>query len=257
MSNLLQPLLLSADSRRLFAVYHPAAGQPRAGVVICPPFLHEHALSYRLFALLGEALAAQNVAVLRFDYHGTGDSAGGDEEFTLDSARDDAVSALSVLRDRAGSLPMFALGVRAGALVGAALVEAVELQGLWLWQPVTEGAAYVEALRRRDDDERRSLIRYPNGGGMKDAGVRDTLLGFHCSEALLEQLSRARLQPDARWRRSVVLDAADGSAALTASRRIALGPALTAWADRIDMGHFPVPPVREVAKELAALAVSV
>jgi alpha/beta superfamily hydrolase len=257
MSNLLQPLLLDADSRRLFAVYHPAAGQPRAGVVICPPFLHEHALSYRLFALLGDALAAQNVAVLRFDYHGTGDSAGGDEEFTMDSARDDAVRALSVLRDRAGSLPMFALGARAGALVGAALAAAVELQGLWFWQPVTDGAAYLDALRQRDDAERHSLIRYPNGGGMKDVGVRDTLLGFHCSNTLLEQLARARLQPDARWQRSAVLDANDTANALTTNHRIALGPALTAWADRVDMGHFPVPPVREVAKELATLAVSV
>jgi len=251
MSAALQPLLLDTGARRLFAVLQPAVGHARAGVLICPPLLHEQALSYRLFALLGDALAAQGITVLRFDYHGTGDSAGDDAEFTLESARTDAAHALCVLREHTGGAPLFVLGVRAGALIAAMLAGETNVQGLWFWQPIVDGSAYLDELRRLDDAERRSTIRYPNGGGMKDSGQHETLFGFPCNAALLDQLAHARLAPDARWPRWLVLESAEHAATLAAPETLALGPTLRSWVEHIDMGHFPVPPVREIARELS------
>ncbi len=155
-----QPLLLDPAGRELFAVYHAPREPARAGVLICAPFLHEHARSYRLFALLGDALARLGVAVLRFDYHGTGDSAGLDTAFSLDGATRDAAISLAMLRERIGTVPITILGVRAGAFPACAIAAGSNAHALWLWQPVVDGAAYVARLRQADRAERASESRY-------------------------------------------------------------------------------------------------
>jgi len=245
-----QPLLLDTDARRLFAVFHPAAAGTRAGVVVCPPFLHEHALSYRLFALLGDALAAQGIAVLRFDYHGTGDSAGDDTAFSLDGARADAALALDALRAHIGAAPAIALGARGGAFAAAALAEK-DLRGLWLWEPIVDGAAYLQELRDLDRAERTSATRYPNGGGERVSPGDETLIGFACSATLLEQLNGARLEPRNGWPPVTLLERAARTTPIDTARRIELAPGLGEWADRVDIDHFPLPAVRELATRLA------
>ena len=71
--------------RRIFAVYRPASTQ-RAAVLVCPPFFHEHFLSYRLLSQIAERLATNGISSLRFDYFGAGDSDGESSEFSLDGA---------------------------------------------------------------------------------------------------------------------------------------------------------------------------
>src|SRR3546814_769555 len=69
----MQPFHFFAQERRLFGVLHPAVGSTRAQVLMCPPLLHEHTRSYRFFSQMAGRLAADGVACLRFDFHGTGD----------------------------------------------------------------------------------------------------------------------------------------------------------------------------------------
>lgn len=253
MSAALEPLLLAADSGHLFAAFHAPRAALRAGVLICPPILHEHALSYRLLALLGDALAAQGIAVLRFDYHGSGDSSGGENAFSLARAGADAERALAHLRQRTGAAPSIVLGVRAGALVAAELAKRAAIAQLWLWQPIVDGNAYLEELRARDLAERRSKIRYPEGGGLKDGVTDGSLMGFACAPEFFEQLGNARLGDDAASAR-VVLEPEGAEPAVRAAERIALPASVSAWSERVDMGHFPLPPVREVASRLAGIA---
>lgn len=252
MSAALQPLLLDGDDRGLLAVFHPAIGRVRASLLICPPFLHEHAMSYRLFAMLSDALAQRGISVLRFDYHGMGDSSGADAAFSLDGARSDARIALEALRSRMGGAAPVVLGVRGGALAAAALADTVPLRGLWLWQPVIDGAEYLAGLEVLDLEHRKSRRRYPNGGGERIAPGDRTLVGLPCSAALLDDLKSARIERGAKWPPVTLLEPADGPASFPGTRRIALATGLHEWVTRVDIDHFPPPAVRDLADRLAA-----
>ncbi|GAA0717901.1 serine aminopeptidase domain-containing protein [Dokdonella soli] len=249
----LQPQMLEADGRRLFSVLHSPEGRPRAGVLMCAPILHEHVRSYRLFALLGDALASHGVAVLRFDYYGTGDSGGSDAEFDLDGAASDAARALEILRGRIGDAPVIVLGIRAGVFPAVRI--AAQAQALWLWQPIRDGRAYLAGLRQRDADERRSTRRYALRAEARQIDYPDSLMGFPCSDALLVGLREA---PDPlSGAPPVPLAVCDRDAAAAAApptvTALELAPALTEWADQLEMYLQPVRPVQEVAGRLAAL----
>ena len=76
------PLYFQSQGAWLFAWLHQnePASQCHHGVIICPPLGYEQIHSHRGLRHLADALAAAGFPVLRFDYHGTGDSAGVDED---------------------------------------------------------------------------------------------------------------------------------------------------------------------------------
>ena len=81
-----KPRCFGPSARRLFGIYHPpaegSAGRP--AVVLCNPFGQEAIRAQRMMRVLGERLARNGHAVLRFDYFGTGDSLGDDIEGDLE-----------------------------------------------------------------------------------------------------------------------------------------------------------------------------
>ena len=65
------------ETRPLFGwVSRPAGGLARGGAILCPPMGEEGRAAHRTFRRLAEELAAAGIVALRFDYDGTGDSAG-------------------------------------------------------------------------------------------------------------------------------------------------------------------------------------
>jgi hypothetical protein len=243
-----EPRWLAAGGRRLFSVLHRPPAPPRAGVLVCPPLLNEHARSYRLFALLADALAAHGLAVLRFDYHGTGDSDGEDADFTLDSARSDSGEALGALRRAVAGAPLVVLGVRAGAIPAIHAATAGGAAALWLWQPCTDGADYLAELQARDAARRRA-----HPAGLRP-GEAQMLMGLRCTDALAEGLRAARLESCVPGAAPpvTVLDAAGGAAAPGPVRRIDLAAPLHDWIGQPGMGRFPRAPVHALAQRLAA-----
>lgn len=249
-----QPLLLDSAGRGLFAVFHATRQPPVAGVLICPPFLHEHARSYRLFALLGDALAAQGLAVMRFDYHGTGDSAGADAAFSLAGADIDGAIALQALRDRIGDAPINIMGVRAGAFPALSLATTHDVRALWLWQPVVEGATYLVELRQLDRVQRESQDSCSQDGSWPASAEDNTLVGFPCSAELFAQLEQARITSSPRIAaRVTVLDIETQASMFDDAGRLDLASVHGDWAVEVDIGHFLAAPVRELAARLAAL----
>lgn len=252
MSAALQPKLLERDGRALFTVFHPALGRQRAAVLVCPPFLHEHAMGYRLFAMLGDQLAQRGIAVMRFDYHGMGDSAGAAAAFSLAGAATDAAFVGEMLKERSGDAAPIVLGVRAGALVAAALAGRMPLRGLWLWQAVVDGRRYLAELEAIDRAQRGSAQRFPNGGGERVASGERVLVGMPCAAAFLDELAGARLERGANWPPLTLLESADAATDFAGARRIALAPGLHEWVGRVDISHFLLPAVRDLAERLAA-----
>lgn len=133
----------------LFGVVHvPSRSNARGGVVICPPLGKEHVDTYRGLKLLAQQLCAAGFAVLRFDYLGTGDSAGDQGART---AIEDYFASLRVAVDylRDGGVDDVAIvGLRTGALLAGAIAHDIPgLRSLVLWDPVTDGRHFLREQR--------------------------------------------------------------------------------------------------------------
>jgi uncharacterized protein len=139
------------SERPLFGVYvPPRAGAGRAdGVVLCPPFGWEYLRAHRAFRQLAARLADANWHVLRFDYSGTGDSAGEGWEASFEQWVADVGTAVDELKDTAGVQRVTLVGCRLGATLAAcAAAGRSDIDRLVLWDPIVDGNEYVAELTR-------------------------------------------------------------------------------------------------------------
>lgn len=99
----------------LFGWWHyPSNQRARGGVVLCPPLGTERISAHDAFRLLAESLVAEDMAVLRFDYLGTGDSVGTlDTPGGVEAWLENVESAIEFLR-RAGVRHTGVVGMRMG-----------------------------------------------------------------------------------------------------------------------------------------------
>jgi alpha/beta superfamily hydrolase len=131
--------------RPLFGWFHvPADGLARAAVVLCPPIGVEGRVSYATFRALAERLVAAGFAVLRFDYEGTGDSAG---TFSEPGRTDSWLASIACAREtmrRHGAKGIAVVGMRIGATLAAVDASRGEpLDALVLWDPCASGRAFL------------------------------------------------------------------------------------------------------------------
>ncbi len=124
------------------------AAEPTAsGVVMLPPVGYEWWSSHRTLRTVAERLAAAGHTVLRFDYDGSGDSAGGDRDPERIAAwRRSTAAAVAELRDLgAGRLTL--LGTRLGGLL--ALLDGAPLgaDAVVAWAPPRSGRRLARELR--------------------------------------------------------------------------------------------------------------
>jgi pimeloyl-ACP methyl ester carboxylesterase len=138
------------QDQQVFANYHPpVGGSGQVLTVICPPLFNEYMRTQLALRELAISLAERGQHVLRFDYRGTGDSFGDLEEITISDWLEDIALAVREGRDLSGSKVVQLLGVRAGALLACRSAGASsDVQRLVLWDPVPDGAGYLQALRR-------------------------------------------------------------------------------------------------------------
>ena len=141
---------------------------------------------------LAISLAERGQHVLRFDYRGTGDSFGDLGEVAISDWVEDIALAVREGCDLSGSSVVRLLGVRAGALLACRSACAFnEVQRLVLWDPVPDGAGYLQALRRiQVEILERDLYLSP-------AERRETLheyAGHRLSKRMLEEFRHARCE---------------------------------------------------------------
>ena len=134
---------------RLFGWLHaPAAGAGDTVAVLCAPMGHEYTRAHRTLRHLAERLARAGIPALRFDYDGTGDSAGSDlDPGRLAAWRGSIRSAIDEARRLTGCERVCLAGVRLGATLAAQVAAEVEVDTLVLWNPVVKGRAYVRELQ--------------------------------------------------------------------------------------------------------------
>ena len=168
--------------------------QPASGVVLCNPFGEEAARSHRIYRVLARDLEAKGYPTLRFDYHGTGDSAGETAEGSVDLWLDDIVTAVEELAEEAKPKRMALLGLRLGGSLAAlaAARRRLTIAHLLLWDPVVRGRAYLRELSVAHAAYMRSeLAEWREPSGSDDAPSE--ALGTPLDPALREAIAAVDL----------------------------------------------------------------
>lgn len=145
-----QPIVFDAAGGWCVGWYHaPAAPARGLAVVLCPPAGYEAICSYPTYVQLARSLAGAGFPVLRFDYRGTGDSAGDERDpGQLAGWLASIEAAVQQARRRSGAAGVALFGVRLGgtlAVTAAARLGGVD--GLVLWAPCATGKAWTRELR--------------------------------------------------------------------------------------------------------------
>lgn len=143
----MEPLFFGTD-KRLYGVLHtPPQGICNQAVLICPPVGQEYLRLHRSLVWLSGMLAEKGIGVLRFDYRGTGDSAGVLEKVVADEWLEDGEEAFEELHEQFGSVPKSVIGIRLGALVAAHCSTAQAVERLLLWEACQSGAEFLAELK--------------------------------------------------------------------------------------------------------------
>ncbi|HEY7407082.1 MAG TPA: alpha/beta hydrolase, partial [Gemmatimonadaceae bacterium] len=145
----MNPFFFGNSKQPLYGVYHPPrahTSRPTA-VVLCYPLWQEYMRAHRAFRQLAMLLSKAGFSVLRFDYFGTGDSAGESDAGDVSRWTHDISTAIDELKDTAAVTKVSLVGLRVGASLAAAVAtERKDLDRVILWDPVVGGKSYVEKM---------------------------------------------------------------------------------------------------------------
>lgn len=184
----MEAFFFGSSAERLFGSYYPPfSGDGRILTVICGPLFSESARTHSALRKLAISLAEMGGHVLRFDYRGTGDSFGDLEDYSVSEWVEDISLAVREGREISACNAVQILGVRAGALLASISVGAAsEIQKLVFWDPVADGAGYLQAIHRAQlqdlKSQFRAMTRPERAEGRHDIG------GWRVSKKMLDEI---------------------------------------------------------------------
>lgn len=190
----MEPLFFGSAQQRLYGVHHPPAGRSRStAVLLCYPLVQEYNRTHWAFRKLAGMLSREGFHVLRFDYFGTGDSAGDFRDSTVEQWCANIHEAATELKDLADVRQVSVIGMRLGATLAAlANSRGLAIQDLVLWDPAVDGAAHIKELRHVE------RLKF----GMLRQGPRvdsSELLGYAFPARLSADIQRLTLDEVGLW----------------------------------------------------------
>jgi alpha-beta hydrolase superfamily lysophospholipase len=226
------PFHFGPAARPLFGFYHPptGAGVRGMGVLLCNPIGDDLIRAHRTFRHLAERLSAAGFAALRFDFDGTGDSAGDERDPDRVAAwRADVTVAAAELRARSGFERLALVGLRLGgtfAALGAADLGGVD--ALVLWSAYDDGKTFVAETTKAH--KMHVMLQPMSFSGGPPASDGQEGLGFLLTSQAIADLTGLGLASLSRApaRQTLVLEAGNVARADPIAARLrALGGAVT------------------------------
>ena len=173
-----------APERPLFGWYHQPVAPVRAAVVLCNAVGHESLVLHRTYRRLAQHLSSKGFATLRFDYDGTGDSAGSDDDGNrVENWLASIQTAVDEVSQRSGMSQVVLIGTRVGALLAATQAGRAPVSSLVLLAPPRNGKAWLREVRAMQAIKDSQLP--PSEGIEPDKGIA----GFLLDDATRTELS--------------------------------------------------------------------
>jgi len=156
----MKPFFFGRSEAPLYGVYHPPApaiARPE-GVLLCNAFGQEYMRAHRAFRQVAMLLNRLGFHVMRFDYWGTGDSAGEGEAASVDQWLSDVGQAVDELRALSGVTSLSLIGLRLGATLASYFTrDRSDIDRVVLWNPLPSGEHYIlellDYLRQKGDQQ--------------------------------------------------------------------------------------------------------
>jgi pimeloyl-ACP methyl ester carboxylesterase len=183
-----KPFFFGPSDEYLYGMYYAPQVQAThdTAVVICAPWGQEYIRTHRALHQLGLRLPTSGIPVLRFDYYGTGDSAGEDADFNIERSLQDISLAVEQVRQDSGKSNIVLVGWRLGAALAALASSRLQLANrLVLWDPIVNGSTYMAELT----EWHRHNLHYYLSNIENNARTQSLeILGFAVSAAMHSQI---------------------------------------------------------------------
>lgn len=142
-------LYFGAPGSEALGWLHAGDLNARRGLVICSSFGREDLCIHRSLRHIAMTAARQGIPALRFDYPGSGDSAGSEfGDGLVDRWIKSIAEAIDLLKQETGVEDVCLLGVRLGSLLAArAAAGRADVAGLVAIAPVTAGRLFVREMK--------------------------------------------------------------------------------------------------------------
>jgi len=200
---IIEPIRFGHSHREMLGMLTaPEQGAQNVAVLFCNPFGQEAIRSKPMYRTFADRMAREGVPSLRFDYHGTGDSPGSGDVQTMAAWVHDTIEAARTVVEVTGATQLHLFGLALGANIAAraALALTPAPVRLVLWEPIVDGAAYIDVMLQAHRKElsiafgerwERIRIRLAE----PEPTVPGVVLGFPIGEDLHEELCALAL-PD-------------------------------------------------------------
>lgn len=166
----------------------------RAFAVVVPPLFEELARTRRDLVRLARELAHRGIDVVRFDYRGTGLSAGVFEEFTMEGAREQLEEVMDYCRDQ-GATRIHLIGARFGGYLALSnlIFSRTPCDNVVAWEPTTDLALHIEDLFREEASSQTTMFGFEKRtkaeivANLKSSGVA-MIAGYRLSMRAYQEL---------------------------------------------------------------------
>lgn len=192
----MHPYFFGDTDNHLYGVYDAPRGNSfkDASVLLCYPVGQEYIRSHWASRQLVNQLSRAGLHCMRFDYFGSGDSAGRSTEASLDQWQADVNTSLTELRDISGVTKASLVGLRFGATIAAtAPLHNQPPKKLVLWDPVVNGAAYLDGLRNMHQELLNNLNSMRSKRPVDHRQGIEELLGFSYTNDLIADIKNLNL----------------------------------------------------------------
>jgi len=144
------PLYFGTTEKTLMGWLHKSKNEPqqKSAIIICPPLALEYMNSYRSLRWIADYFALAGFPVLRFDYHGTGDSSGSNlDENRLPDWLESIELAYEYVKTITGINSVGLFGFRMGAALGVISAEKIQYDFMVLWDPIERGKRFIREIK--------------------------------------------------------------------------------------------------------------